>query len=598
MAEYISTDPDAGKVVSPRYLSTDPNAGIGKPAMVSRETSPSKGRAYGDINPLTGVAEGGIGVLTGGIAAPISGIAGIGAMAAKALGADIDPAEVVNQTAESLTYRPRSKIGRGAVDAVSYPFEVLAKGAQKASDKTFDITGSPLAATHVNATIQSLPMLVGMNPIKVTRGVKAAEVPPKSTGAGAEAAVNELQAQSQIRAGAEPVRDLTAQSAYEAALLERDKITTPLRQEAFRSKERVDTAPTMKLIDELEAKNPDRVVRAALNEVRGTIERAVEGGQGASLPSAGARLSVDELKALQGQSGRMDIAMADEVRQSINRMKEAKGEKALDKHTQELLGRVQTKFLDGTPQIYRDYLSEYSRLSKPLDEFKVAGTAGGKIATDQAAFHLLNAADKQALIQSVFESKTPGRSLSELVRDTEHSPQALRGVREAYTDWLTQSDAMTKLPTAKGLTERWAETREAAKSSKLMSDEHIAAMDKIMNDVREASSRGWIKRAWASTAGWMLGAQVGHPIAAAHAARDVVAGSAKKNTQKALSDAMMKISADQEGAAALAAPPNPATVERVLLMLPQELAATLTLPSFAAEQRKRRKDPLALEYRP
>lgn len=582
-------------------LRAEREAAVAKPVAAVPATTTPESKPYGDRNPLTGVAEGALGIGTGALAAPVAGLAGIGAGVGNALGlTKTDPADVVAKTADTLTYKPRSKIGQAGVNMVAYPFEKLAQGAQAASDKVFDVTGSPLAATHVNATLQSIPLLAGRGPARLSRTVKAdAPAARTPTGAGADVAVNELQTQRQIMSGKEPVRDLNSQSAYEAAVVDRDAVTTPLRNEAFRSRDKVETAPTLKLINELEARNPDRVVRAALKEVRGTIERAIDASKASGLPAAGARLSVDDLKALQGQSGRMDVAMADEVRQSIKRMTETKGEKALDKHTQDLLGQVRDKFLEGTPESYKKYLAEYSRLSKPLDEFKAAGSILEKVTADPAAFHLLNPADKQLMMQAAFNGKTPGRVLSELVRDTEHNPQALQGVREAYADFLSQPETITKLPTAKGLIERWENTKEAARSSKLMSEDHIATMDKIMDDVRQAEQKGGIKRAAASVAGWILGSKMGHPYVGASTARDIVVGTNKGNTRKALENATMRIAADPNGAQALALPPTPANVAKVVTGLPTDIAAIITLPSAQSEQlKKRNRNPLALEFQP
>lgn len=407
--------------------------------------------------------------------------------------------------------------------------------------------------------------------------MKKPEELPRPTSEGAARAVDELQAQKQIREGAQPVRNLADQSAYEAAIVERDKITKPLLQAAFKSGQTVDPSASVAMIDSLTAKNPDKTVRAALKEVRDTIERATESGSSMILPAAGARLSVSELKALQGQQGKMSVAMADEVRQSINRLINAKGEKALDKHTKDVLGKVRDQFLENTPESYKKYLSEYARLSKPLDEFGASGATLNKVTADPAAFHLLTPADKQNLMNAAFKSDTPGRALSELVRDTKHNPEALKGVREAYTDFLTQADPMTKLPTGKGLISRWEDTREAVKSSGLMTKDHIASMDKIMDDLRVADTKGAAKRAWATTAGWITGSQFGHPIAASHAARELVMGSKKEITQAAMRDAMVKISGNPEAAKIMASPPTVKNLRSMMLYLPEDVAADLSV---------------------
>lgn len=428
------------------------------------------------------------------------------------------------------------------------------------------------------------------------RASKPATVAPKA-GEGAESAVNELQRQRNVAAGTEKPADLAGQSAHEAAVLERDKVTTPLRQAAFRGGERVDAAPVLSLIGELEAKNPDKGVRSALKDVRDVIGNATKGSQGKSLPAAGARVTPAELKKMQGQANSMDTAMADEVRQSINRLLEKTGDGALDGHTKQVLGQIKDKLVEGAPEGYRKYLSEYTRLSEPLEQFKAAGGARDKVTTDAKAFSLLNPADKQNMIQAAFKSDTPGRALSELVRDTAHSPEAAQGVRAAYTDWLTQIDDTVKMqPSMGGLTKRWEQTRDAVRSSKLMDADHMASMDKIMDDLRDAGQKHGLKKLAASVAGWFAGSQVGHPFVAARGARELL-GSGQEAATKAINNAVMQIAADPAGAKALAAPPTPANVAKIREMLPTDIAAALAPVAAREEQRTKRSDPLSMQPR-
>ncbi len=96
------------------------------------------------------------------LAAPVAGIAGLGTMAGRALGlTDREPADVVNATQQALTYEPKTQGGQYGAQALAYPFQKLAQGADYAGQKVSDLTGSPLAGTVLNTAIQGLPLLAG-----------------------------------------------------------------------------------------------------------------------------------------------------------------------------------------------------------------------------------------------------------------------------------------------------------------------------------------------------------------------------------------------------------------------------------------------------
>lgn len=542
------------------------------------------------------------------IAKPASDIAGLAAVPLHAAGAiQTSPTEVKEKVQSAGTFKPETKTGKtmSEYNPIAMVGKLLgwaggkARGAIEPAGKEGGVVaeGRRALGRGVEEAIQQSPVAgIGSFP---RAGVKAPKVEPapKPTGTGAEPAVNELQRQRNVASGIDKPADLAGQSAHEAAVLERDKVTTPMLQAAFRSGEKVDSAPVLKMVGDLEGKNPDPGVRAALKQVRAVIDNATKSAQGKSLPSAGARVTPAELKKMQGQAGTMDVAMADEVRQSIKGMIDGVGEKQLSKHTQEILGQLRDKLVEGAPESYRTYLSEYGRLSEPLEQFKAAGGARDKVTTDAKAFNLLNPADKQNMIQSAFKSDTPGRALSELVRDTAHSPEAAAGVREAYTAWLTQADPLTNQPTARGWATRWEQTRDAARSSKMMDDAHVADMDKFINDIRDAGQQNALRRGLATAGGWLFGSSVGHPILAAGAARDLVGGTAKAATDKAVGSAMMQIAADPKGAAALAAPPTPANIAKIRAMLPADLAATIAPTEARDEPPRRRSNPLSMQPR-
>lgn len=112
-------------------------------------------------NPATAIAETAMNLGSQAIALPAAGLAGIGTAAGRALGMTrADPAEVVHKVGDALTYVPRGELGQAATAAVMAPFEALAKGGEGAGDWVLDKTGSPVAATVSDTTINALPMAI------------------------------------------------------------------------------------------------------------------------------------------------------------------------------------------------------------------------------------------------------------------------------------------------------------------------------------------------------------------------------------------------------------------------------------------------------
>lgn len=97
------------------------------------------------------------------VAAPVAGLAGIGAMGTKALGmTQADPGDVVARVQEALTYRPRSFAGEFAAkySPLAMLTQGLAKGADYVGETASDVTGSPAVGAAVNTAIQAAPMLL------------------------------------------------------------------------------------------------------------------------------------------------------------------------------------------------------------------------------------------------------------------------------------------------------------------------------------------------------------------------------------------------------------------------------------------------------
>lgn len=103
---------------------------------------------------------------TGALAAPLAGLSGIsqGIQNAydSATGAPVtrSAADAVEQTQGALTYNPQTQGGQNTANAVAYPFQKLAQGADIAGQATSNVLG-PAAGAAVNTGIQSIPMLLG-----------------------------------------------------------------------------------------------------------------------------------------------------------------------------------------------------------------------------------------------------------------------------------------------------------------------------------------------------------------------------------------------------------------------------------------------------
>lgn len=142
-----------------------------------------------DYSPVAGVAEAVASLATGAAGAAVGGLAGLGQAATNALGlTDTPAADRVRQVSDAITYAPRTKAGEVVTDAATLPFELIAKGAEKAGELVQDHTPTALApnpqdrallATGANTAIQALPMLLG-------RGARA--LPKESPAAVAERA--------------------------------------------------------------------------------------------------------------------------------------------------------------------------------------------------------------------------------------------------------------------------------------------------------------------------------------------------------------------------------------------------------------------------
>lgn len=128
-------------------------------------------RAMGQVYPVVETAAN---LATQAVALPVAGLAGIGAIAGNAMGADLDPAATVHNVGQALTYQPRTELGQHLARAAMYPFEKLHEGATAAGNATLAATGSPGAATAIHTLIE------GVAPMAIVPGARALRREPQA----------------------------------------------------------------------------------------------------------------------------------------------------------------------------------------------------------------------------------------------------------------------------------------------------------------------------------------------------------------------------------------------------------------------------------
>lgn len=113
-------------------------------------------KAYG--NAVAGPVEGAAHIASGLMSGPVAGIAGLGTAAARGLGANVDPADVVRKTQDALTYQGHTPGGKGVINAIDTIGGVIPKGANAAGEFVADKTGSPALGAAVNTGLQGAGM--------------------------------------------------------------------------------------------------------------------------------------------------------------------------------------------------------------------------------------------------------------------------------------------------------------------------------------------------------------------------------------------------------------------------------------------------------
>jgi len=118
------------------------------------------------------VMEAGAQMLTGAIAQPVSGLAGLGALAA---GQGMEAAgKAISGTQEALTYAPKTQGGQQLAAAASYPFEQYAKGVRAVADPIAEL-GYPDAAATVATAGDLAPYVIGGRQAMKTPAKRAAK---------------------------------------------------------------------------------------------------------------------------------------------------------------------------------------------------------------------------------------------------------------------------------------------------------------------------------------------------------------------------------------------------------------------------------------
>lgn len=496
---------------------------------------------------------------------------------------------VAADIAQSMTYRPRTREGQEYIGGLA-KFLDSSKLAGLGPAEGMALAGAPRPRVPVPSSVTS------MEP-KLTASARP------DRGAGATRVLDEMQrARDTVEAGTFPSPGVP-RSPVEKAGMGVSDATQKFKDVLGSTKDRIEVAPALDLIEnQLKGKAIDPAVRSALETARTTIKQAIENeGGGTSVQMIGGRPLVLEngklVPAPTKQPG-VGIELADEIRQSLNRQingRDSTG-RPLDKFTQELLGKVRDTVVGKTPEPYQKSLTELSGAKKGMEAFDPKASVLGKVTSGEEGAARLAGTDAQLRMESVFTGKTPEAHLKELVALNGHSPEALNGLRTSYTEWLSAPDPKLRAPKSGDLLKKWDSTRQAVSESGLMTPEHIANVDRVMDDVFKQAKGGTLKKAWASTAGWVAGMATPHPFVAARAVREVAESSMKAGTAKALEAAMLQIAGTPEGAAVLAAPPSAQSVARVRAMLPTDVAALVVPFEAQAESRTRqRPGPLTMQ---
>lgn len=115
----------------------------------------------------SGIIEPAAALISGAIAEPLAGLAGIASSAGRAIGLDVPTGgEAVEATREALTFQPRTESGQESIQAVGEALapvgEALSGAEDFLGDKTFEITGSPALAAAAKTIPTALGEILGV----------------------------------------------------------------------------------------------------------------------------------------------------------------------------------------------------------------------------------------------------------------------------------------------------------------------------------------------------------------------------------------------------------------------------------------------------
>ena len=172
-------------------------------------------------DPRAAFGEAALNIGTGMLAAPVAGVAGIGTMAGRMLGfTDAQPADVVENVQNAMTFQPRTQAGQSMAGAITYPLRKLAE----AGDVVGDQANAPRSAPRISAAAANL----GLDPMQDTR---ASQGERAVTGALANTAVQALPSLL-TRGRASPARSAEAPRAAPKAVLTPEQTAVSTAKEA------------------------------------------------------------------------------------------------------------------------------------------------------------------------------------------------------------------------------------------------------------------------------------------------------------------------------------------------------------------------------
>lgn len=417
-----------------------------------------------------------------------------------------------------------------------------------------------------------------------------AKAPPveRPTGDAAERVTGELQRTRDLMEGKKvsaPTPDAPL-SKYETAVQDLEKTTKPLRESAFASGATVDMQHPLAVIDKLEKQNVDKKVLAALAEARATIERSIKlAGGGAEAVSTKGGHAMPGYVVKDGKLVKSaDVApenvapihLADEVRQSLERQIQQRGDAALDDFTKKQLRIVQqavtAKARQASPD-YGKYLDEYARGAKELERFTPGATVLGRITSGEIGARNLSGQDAQDALGTIFSGKTRERDFKDLVEMTGHSPGAQHGLRQSLAEWISKPEPVTLRPDKKAMLTRWEQVRGPAQKSGLITAEHVKSIDAVMDDLRHSMTKASVRKHAATVGGFFAGMPIGHPFMGSHFAQSFASDVGTKGAQASVENMVSSMAiSDAQKAAMLAKPNTPENVSAFVNSLEEGLS--------------------------